>query len=78
MKALFQNTAAMLSLIIAVSVIAGVTSNASADRSFYVADEVTGKIHSVTERSLKACESMPYNSVINIDGVNRRCIKPAK
>ena len=45
------------------------------DRSFDLKDEVTGKVHSVTERSMEACKNMPHYSIVKLDGVERRCIK---
>lgn len=45
------------------------------DKSYYEKDIITGKVHSVTERSMEECEGKPHYSTVVVDGVERRCIK---
>lgn len=50
----------------------------AADRSFDVKDDVTGNVHSVTERSIEVCKTLPHYVTVVLDGVERRCVKNVK
>lgn len=50
----------------------------SPDRSFPLMDDVTGRTHYITNRSIEACKSMPHYSVVEVAGVKRRCITSIK
>ena len=46
--------------------------------SFYLVDDITGKSHSVTERSIEVCRTLPHYSIVTLAGIPRRCIQNIK
>ncbi len=67
----------LVSIMVSIAVV-GASAEGAKDRSFPVVDDITGKTHYVTERSIEECKSKPHYSIVNLDGVERRCVQSQK
>ena len=63
-------------LCVIIAVLLGYASHTGAyDKPYGVTDEVKGTYHMVTQHSIDACKGKPHYSTVNVDGVERRCVK---
>lgn len=74
----FNDYAVFVAIAIVVVVAFFIAKHGALDRSFDVKDDITGNVHSVTERSIETCKTMPHYEVVVLDGVERRCVQSQK